>query len=76
MTLENLIFNDILNQEEISLIVKVKEIKDSKTYKPDIYTEMEQKEIIVSDIKSQNTISLLLYNEQIFFTKLLKKVMN
>ena len=74
ITIENILNNDILNQEDISLIVKIKEIKETKTYKPNNLTEMEQKEIVVSDTNSQHTISLFLYNEQIFFTKLLKKV--
>ncbi|KAG4093974.1 hypothetical protein H8356DRAFT_1047546 [Neocallimastix lanati (nom. inval.)] len=73
ITIENILNNDILNQEDISLIVKIKEIKETKTYKPNNLTEMEQKEIVVSDTNSQHTISLFLYNEQIFFTKLLKK---
>ncbi|ORX82924.1 hypothetical protein BCR32DRAFT_292315 [Anaeromyces robustus] len=73
MTIENILHNDILNQEDISIIVKIKEIKETKTYKSDIYTEREQKEIIVADTKSQYSMSLFLYDEQISFVKLLKK---
>ncbi len=73
MTIENLLNNEILFQEDISVIVKIKEIKPTKSYKPDIYTERQQKEIIVSDTKSQYTMSLYLYDEQISFVKLLKK---
>jgi len=73
MTIENLINNDILLQEDISIIVKIKEIKPTKTFKPDVDTEKQQKEIIVSDTKSDYTMSLFLYDEEISFIKLLKK---
>jgi len=73
MTIENVLNNDILFQEDISIIVKIKEIKPTKTYKPNADTERQQKEIIVSDPKSEYTMSLYLYDEEISFIKLLKK---
>ncbi|ORX55429.1 hypothetical protein BCR36DRAFT_347274 [Piromyces finnis] len=71
MSIDDILNNKVLNQE-ISIIVKIKEIKETKTYKPDKDTKMEQKEIIISDTKSQNTMSLFLYDEQISFVRLLK----
>ena len=73
ITIDCILHNEILNKEDISVIVKIKEIKETKTYKPDADSEKEQKEIIVADLKSQNTMSLFLYDEQISFVRLLKK---